>query len=148
MPEQNSEFSGWAKVEIMGHSQHIGFVRTEAYGQVVMFRIDTPELPEREYTLEEPAYVDGRWTVAGAKVLRAASPGCTVLVGAGSIYRIIPCDEAAALRAIESGARAELKLVSLPVQMALMEPEEAEEDDPETDTENDVDFDDIGHVHR
>ena len=117
--EQQASFNGWARVEVMGHQTHIGFVRTEAYGQAVMFRIDTPELPEREYVLEEPAYVDSRWTPAGAKVQRAATPGCSVLVGAGSIYRIIPCSEVAALRAIESTQRAELKLIELPPDKAL-----------------------------
>ena len=50
MSEENqASFSGWAKVEVMGHQSHIGFVRTEAYGQAVMFRIHTPELPVREF---------------------------------------------------------------------------------------------------
>lgn len=129
-PTQNA-FSGWARVEVMGHQTHVGYVRTEAYGQAVMFRIDTPELPEREYVLTEPAYVDGRWTPKGAKVQREATKGCSVLVGAGSIYRIMPCDEAAALKAIESGVRAELKLISLPEGMALAAPEEREEGDGE-----------------
>lgn len=109
-----AQFSGWAKVEVMGHQSHIGFVKTEAYGTAVLFRIDTPQLPERQYVLEEPAYTDGTWTPAGSTVLRAASEGCSVLVGSGSIYRIVPCTEAAALRAIESSVRSELKLISLP----------------------------------
>ena len=112
--EQQAQFNGWAKVEVMGHQSHIGFVRTEAYGGAVLFRIDTPELPEREYTLTEPEYVDGKWTPSGATVQRAAAPGVSVLVGAGSIYRIVPCTEGVALKAIEAGARAELKLVALP----------------------------------
>lgn len=129
---KQAQFNGWARVEVMGHQTHIGFVRTEAYGQAVMFRIDTPELPAREYILEEPAYVDvsenGRqWMRAGAKVQRAATPGCSVLVGAGSIYRIIPCTEAAALKAIESTQRPELKLIELPPQAALAA---AEPEDP------------------
>lgn len=119
MSEQQASFTGWAKVEVMGHQSHIGYVRTEAYGQAVMFRIDTPELLEREYELTEPAYVAGHWTPAGAKVQRAASPGCSVLVGAGSIYRIVPCDEAAAMRAIETSQRAELKIISLPEQKQI-----------------------------
>ena len=86
MSEENqAQFNGWARVEVMGHQSHIGYVRTEAYGQAVLFRIDTPELPEREYTLKEPEYVDGRWTLAGAKVRRSATAGVSVLVGAGSI---------------------------------------------------------------
>lgn len=121
MPENENQahFEGWARVEIMGHQTHIGFVKTEAYGAAVLFRIDTPELPEREYTLSSPEYVAGRWTPAGAKVLREATKGYTALVGAGSIYRMLPCTEAAALKAIEQNERAELKLIELPLEKAL-----------------------------
>ena len=114
-----AQFSGWARVEVMGHQTHIGYVRTEAYGTAVLFRIDQPQLPEREYVLQEPAYVEGKWTLAGAKVKRASSEGCTVLIGSGSIYRIVPCTEDAAMRAIEREVRSELKLVELPPQLAL-----------------------------
>lgn len=134
-----AQFNGWARVEVMGHQTHIGYVKTEAYGQAVMFRIDTPELPEREYTLTEPAWVDdgpgGRqWMREGAKVKRCFAPGCSVLVGAGSIYRIIPCTEAAALKAIEANVRSELKLIELPPDKALPEafdPDDEEEFDDE-----------------
>ena len=122
MSEQaQAQFNGWARVEVMGHQTHIGYVRTEAYGQAVMFRVDTPELPEREYTLTAPAYVSGSWTPSGATVKREAVRGCSVLVGAGSIYRILPCDEAAAISAIEESQRAELKLISLP-EMKMLKP--------------------------
>lgn len=117
--EKQASFEGWAKVEVMGHQSHIGFVRTEAYGQAVMFRIDTPELPEREYTLTRPEYVAGSWTPAGAKVQRGKTEGVTVLVGAGSIYRICPCSEAAAMTAIEQNGRAEMKLIELPASKSL-----------------------------
>ncbi len=103
----------------MGHQTHIGFVRTEAYGQAVMFRVDAPGLPEREFVLEAPEYVEGHWTPAGAKVKRMEREGCTVLIGAGSIYRIVPCTEAAALHAIERSSPAAMKLISLPEQKAL-----------------------------
>lgn len=133
-----AQFNGWARVEVMGHQTHIGYVKTEAYGQAMMFRIDTPELPEREYILREPAYVDtpdGRsWMNEGAKVKRPATPGCSVLVGVGSIYQIIPCTEAAALKAIEANVRSELKLIELPPDKALPEafdPEDEEEFDDE-----------------
>ena len=122
--EKQASFSGWARVEIMGHQTHIGFVRTEAYGQAVMFRVDGPQLPEREFVLEEPAYVDGKWTPVGATVRRAAIEGASVLIGAASIYRIIPCTEAAALKAIENETRAELKLISLPEPKAIEGSEE------------------------
>lgn len=134
--QAQTEFSGWAKVEVMGHQSHIGFVKTEAYGAAVLFRIDAPALPEREYTLASPEYVDGTWTRAGAKVRRAATAGHSVLVGAGSIYRIIPCTEDAALLAIERETRAELKLIEPPptpqLEAASSEPED-DGDEPEDD---------------
>lgn len=143
MEEQQASFSGWAKVEVMGHQSHIGFVRTEAYGQAVMFRIDTPDLPAREYVLEDPEYaaVNGfqMWAPKGTKVLRPATPGVTVLVGAGSIYRIVPCTEAAAMKAIESGGRKPLKLVELPEGRALEAP--ASDDDPDDDPGDGTDDD-------
>ena len=58
MPDElpQAQFNGWARVEVMGHQTHIGYVRTEAYGAAVLFRVDTPELPEREYVLESPEW--------------------------------------------------------------------------------------------
>lgn len=118
-----AKFEGWAKVEVMGHQSHIGYVKTEAYGQAVLFRIDTPELPEREYVLTEPEYArtngSTSWCPQGTKVKREATPGITVLVGSGSIYRIIPLSEAAALKAIESNGRAPLMVLQLPERAAL-----------------------------
>ncbi len=136
MPElQQANFEGWAVVEVMGHQSHVGYVRTEAYGAAVLFRVDVPALPEREYALEKPAYVGSSWTPAGALVKRDAVPGHSVLIGSGSIYRVTPCDEAAAMRAIER-TRPELKLVSLPEAKALPAPEvepETGDADPEDD---------------
>lgn len=126
--ENQASFSGWAKVEVMGHQSHVGFVKTEAYGQAVLFRIDTPELPDREYVLEEPAWVDGKYRPVGTTVQRAGSPGVSVLVGAGSIYRIIPCTEGAARKAIERDVRGDLKLVSLPEPKALEAGAETQDD--------------------
>ena len=127
--QQQAKFQGWARVEVMGHQTHIGFVRTEAYGQAVMFRIDTPERPEREYVLQSPAYCQGNWTPAGAKVRRAATTGCSVLVGAASIYRILPCTEEAAWAAIDYEERAELKLIELPPEKAITAGAESSIDD-------------------
>jgi hypothetical protein len=123
-----AQFNGWARVEVMGHQTHIGFVRTEAYGSAVLFRVDTPELPAREYILQEPEYVGGKWAPAGTKVERAAVLGCSVLIGAGSIYRIAPCTEQAALAAIERSGRTELKLIELPPEKALAAAEDASRD--------------------
>ena len=122
--DQQAAFNGWARVEVMGHQTHIGYVRTEVYGTACLFRIDTPELPEREYTLESPEWIDNRLTPAGSKVKRLARPGSSVLVGASSIYRIIPCSEAAAMRAIENEQRTALKLIEIPESARLAPPED------------------------
>lgn len=129
--EEQAQFNGWARVEVMGHQTHIGYVRTEAYGGTVLFRIDSPELPEREFILEEPAYADGKWTRQGAVVKRGAVEGISVLVGAASIYRIIPCTESAAIKAIENGVRSELKLISAPPELVLAAGHERDEEDEE-----------------
>jgi len=132
-----AQFNGWARVEVMGHQTHIGYVRTEAYGQAVMFRVDTPELPEREYELARPEWAGDTYCQAGTKVQRPAEPGVTVLIGAASIYRIVPCTEEAARKAIEANRRTELKLVSLPPQMALAAAAPMSDDSFDPDEEND-----------
>lgn len=146
MEQDNGQasFAGWARVEVMGHQTHIGYVRTEAYGAAVLFRVDTPELPEREWTLEKPEWGDSGMIPAGTKVKRPGSPGVSVLIGAGSIYRIVPCSEAAALRAIETERRAALRVVELPAGLALAaaadDPDEGDdftEDEEDTDSEDD-----------
>lgn len=105
---KQAAFEGWAIVEIFGHQKAIGFVTTEAYGSACLFRVDTPALPEREYTLRRPGYTASpedpssqNWTDAGAKVKRLASGASSQLLGPGSIYRLIPCTEEVAREAIE-----------------------------------------------
>ena len=112
--EKSSDFTGWAIVDVMGKQRYVGYVHTENYGTAAMFRVDVPELPERELVLESPAYIDGTWTPKGAKVKRLAAPGHTKIIGCGSIYMISPCTEDAAMRAIEALDRSELKLIELP----------------------------------
>ena len=142
-----AQFNGWARVEVMGHQQHIGYVKTEAYGAAVLFRIDTPDLPEREYELVRPEWCGETYCPAGTKVKRPAEPGVTVLVGASSIYRIVPCTEEAARKAIESSRRAELKLVALPLDKAIA----AASDDFDTDDEDEDPYEEnpplpVGHL--
>lgn len=55
--QSNSTFEGWAVVELFGHQREVGFVTTQVFGAAVLFRIDTPELSDREYTLERPEQV-------------------------------------------------------------------------------------------
>ena len=126
MSEQN-EFRGWAKIEVMGHQSHTGYVQTEAYGGAVLFRIDTPALPEEpERTLTSREWTDDGYLPIGAVVKLPAREGVSVLVGAGSIYRIIPCTEEAAMKVIRDRARRPLMVVSLPAaQIAAPECEDA-----------------------
>lgn len=128
-----AQFSGWARVEVMGHQTHIGYVRTEAYGAAVLFRVDTPELPEREWVLEKPEWGERGMIPAGTKVKRPGVAGVSVLIGAGSIYRIVPCSEAAALRAIDNERRAALRVVELPEGLALAAAADPDEEDDEQD---------------
>ncbi len=127
--ETQAEFRGWAKVEVMGHQTHIGFAVTEAYGAAVMFRVDQPELPEAEETLTHGEYVDGSgYCPTGTVVKRGKIEAASVLVGAGSIYRITPCTEEAALEAIRQSVRRPLTLVRLP-EMAVAQIERSGEED-------------------
>ena len=114
-----ANFEGWAIVELMGRQTEIGFVTTQAFGQAVMFRIDTPDLPEREFVLTTPDYVCDAWTPAGATVKRAASPARSRLVSPGSLYAINPCTEEAARAAIERMTHRPLILISKPAALPL-----------------------------
>ena len=134
MSEQQTEFKGWARVEVMGHQQHIGFVETQAFGGTVLFRIDSPPIPaDPEYTLTQSEWTDAGILPAGSIVKRSAIEGVTVLVGAGSIYRIIPCTESVAIKAIRDSTRRPLMLVKLPDTVALEAPREPEDDDDNED---------------
>lgn len=134
MSEQQNEFKGWARVEVMGHQTHIGFVTTEAYGSAVMFRIDQPAVAGSEDTLQRPEWVGDTYAPSGSVVKRGDIEAASVLVGAGSIYRIIPCDEAAAQKAIRDSVRPPLMLVKLAESNRLIAGESTpEQDDPEGD---------------
>lgn len=129
---QQAKFEGWAIVEMMGHRKEIGFVTTEAYGTAVMFRVDAPELPEREITLNRPEWVDGIGSLpAGSKVKREAVPGRSVLVAPSSLYAINPCNEGAAREAME---------LSTPRKMLLIERGAVAEIAAGTDDDDDVNF--------
>lgn len=128
---ETTEFKSWAKVEVMGHQTHIGFVTTEAYGGTVMFRVDQPAVPGVEETLERPEWSEAGYVPAGSVVRRGEIQPATVLVGAASIYRIIPCDEAAAMKAIRSTVRPPLIIVKLSGPIAITAGDILEEqDDP------------------
>lgn len=135
MSENQTEFKGWARVEVMGHQTHIGWVETQAFGGTVLFRVDQPEIAAGEETLERPEYVGNTYAPAGSVVMRAGLEPASVLVGAASIYRIIPCTEEAALKAIRSSQRAPLILVKLGEQKQIVASFDTD-DDPDGDEEH------------
>jgi hypothetical protein len=112
--EQNAQFEGWAIIEIFGHQQAIGFVSTRYFGSGCLFQVDTPELPEREFTLETPQYVDGKWTPSGSKVQKKRRPASSQMLGPGSIYRLTPCSEEVALKAIDRMSGREIVVLEIP----------------------------------
>jgi hypothetical protein len=124
MTTEQSSFEGWAILEIFGHQKYAGFVKTEYYGTACMFRCDVPPLEERERVTRGGAYVETEtdtrsWAPPGSRVKQVATQGYSKLFGVGAIYSMTPCDEAAALRAVEELQPRSLMLVSLPVGKAI-----------------------------
>jgi hypothetical protein len=128
--EQQANFEGWAIVELFGHQREVGFVATQIFGAAVLFRIETPELPEREYLLERPQVVNDTWAPVGTKVRREAVPAKTKLVGPSAIYAMTPCTEATARMALERLITPPLTLLELAKTKQLPE---ADDDDPTAD---------------
>ena len=143
MSEQNA-FEGWAKVEIMGHQSHIGFVTTVIVGATGMFRVDQPEIPATKRTLTSREYTTAAgFLPAGAVVEEPAIAGVSVLLGASSIYRIIPCTEEAAIEASKRGIIRPLKVVSMP---AAMEQITAAAASPDNDDDDEGEWVDVEPV--
>jgi hypothetical protein len=119
MEAQANKFEGWAVVELFGHAKEIGFVTTQYFGTACLFQIDVPELPAREFVLEKPQYLQHTedsgtiWTPAGSKVKRLASPGRSALVGPSAIYKLTPCSQATAMKALEEFCPRPLMLLEL-----------------------------------
>ena len=133
MEGQVSSFEGWAIVEMMGHRREIGFVTTEHYGTASLFRVDSPEFPEREWELTRPEWVRtdkgvDRLAPIGSKVRRPSIPAKSCLVGPGSIYALNPCTEETARRAIGENIHRPLMLLSVPEHAQLKAAEDIEED--------------------
>ena len=124
MEQQQAKFEGWALVEMMGHQREIGFVTTEYFGPAALFRVDAPEIPERETELKRPEYLSdpatGRTTLCpkGTKVRRGAIPAKTRLVAPGAIYALNPCTEEMAKAAIEDAVPRPILALELPKESA------------------------------
>jgi hypothetical protein len=105
MEQQQANFEGWAIVEMMGHQREIGYVTTEYFGGAALFRVDAPEIPERDAELNRPEYLivedSCRLCPRGTKVRRLAIPAKTRFVAPGALYALTPCTEETARKAIE-----------------------------------------------
>jgi hypothetical protein len=140
--QPQSKFEGWAVVEMMGHQREIGFVTTEYFGTAAMFRVDTPEVPERDFELKRPEYVNDatscRYVPAGSTVRRPALPAKTRLVSPGSLYAITPCTEETAMKAIEEMVPRSLILLKINAAAVALLP--GEQDDYSDDENEDLDL--------
>lgn len=112
--QQQSRFDGWAIVEVFGHQRFAGHVTTEAYGQAVMWRVDVPEIPAEDRTLEHAEWIGSQTVPAGTIVRDEAVQGYSKLFGAGAIYCVTPTTEQAAMKAVRAMVARPLKLVKLP----------------------------------
>lgn len=143
MDEQTqTQFNGWALVEIMGHRRAVGMVTTEYIGTAALLKIVTPEVPATEYTLEKDAWIDGDRVYAGSRV-EASRPRGEIWVGSGSIYALTPITEADVL------AHAPVKHTVLErAQRAAIGPApevspNTEPGEPDDDTDSDEDLEDL-----
>jgi hypothetical protein len=91
-----AHFTGYAVVEIMGHQHATGWVTTEYFGGVAMLHVILPGETGQEETLMERRWLEGEYLYPGS-VIRTDRLAVDEWVGAGSIYRLRPCSEAAAL---------------------------------------------------
>lgn len=113
MDANQAKFEGWAIVELFGHQREAGFITTQYFGNAAMFQLDVPELVERDYILEKPEWGKEGMIPAGSTVKKEPIPGRTRLINPSAVYALNPCDEAGVRKALETGARREIKLIKL-----------------------------------
>lgn len=143
-----NQLETWAVVELMGHQKEVGFVTTQYYGTACMFKIDVPELPEREKTLTRPQWVGDTHVPAGTTISLAAQPGRSRMVGVSSVYALNPCDRETAISVLEEAAGSrEMKIVSLAGCKQLPLTQSLPGEDGE-DGEDDDDEEELGYAHN
>jgi hypothetical protein len=140
MEAAQNHLETWAVVELMGHQKEVGFVTTQYYGAACMFKIDVPELPEREKVLERPTWIEGKHAPVGTKINQAAQPGRTRMVGISSVYALNPCDRETAIAVLEETSSREIKIVCLAgaKQLPLVEVDTYEHGDEDEDEEDEI----------
>jgi hypothetical protein len=130
--DTQAKFEGWAVIELFGHQREAGFVTTQYFGNAAMFQLDVPELPEREWVLERPDWVNNQLAPKGSKVRKEAKPGRSRLINPSAVYALNPATEEAVCKALDNGSR-EIKLVELPESKQIGAGENAEEYEEEDD---------------
>lgn len=139
--QQTNSIDTWAIVEIMGHQQCAGRARTEAFGGVVMLRVDTPELPERKRTRQRWSYE--RQANEEYEEVAPLEPSYTQWIGMGSIYRLTPCTEQMAVEFVDRHRRQPIQELNVrPAVAALPAPDDADDllDGNPHDDQGDDDF--------
>lgn len=136
---QNNKFEGFAVIELFGHHKVAGYVTTENFGQAALFRVDSPELPEREVTLTQGRYINSTYVPFGSKVKMPAEPGYSKLVGPGAIYAINPCTEETVRQFIEANRKLPLIPLEIAPEMKKLTSGVDEETDDELDEDDEWD---------
>jgi len=138
MDTETSKFEGWAVIEMFGHSREAGYVSTEYFGTGALFRVDVPELPEREVVLVRPEWINNQLAGKGSKILRSSVQGRTRFIGPGAVYAMNPCSQEAVTKVLEAMSSRDVKIVELVTDRARSalvaavnsgEPSEDEDDD-------------------
>lgn len=114
MTDQQSQFNGFAIVEVFGHQKYAGYVTTEAFGQAVLFRVDVPPLPERERVTKFAGWIGETYAPPGTTVKEQAVQGYTKYFGPGAIYALTPCSEDVAKAAVEEMQPRQHAIVKMP----------------------------------
>lgn len=141
MEQQQGSFEGWAKLELMGHQQETGYVTTVYFGGAALFKVDVPEVPEKERVSEHPGYLNGKLCPTGTRVTFAAVPGYTRFISPAALYALNPCSEEVARKVIER-VQGEVKVVELPASQQLSVSTDAEDRLPFEEDEQEEEYDD------
>ncbi len=136
MEEQTqTQFNGWALVEIMGHRRAAGMVTTEYIGSAAFLRIVTPEVPATQYTVDSDRWIDGCRVYEGS-VMEVSRERSEILVGSSSIYAITPTTEADILR----HAPVSHKVIQAAERKSIAGPAESQDDSDREEPEDDSAF--------
>ena len=125
---KQGNFEGWCVVEIYGHTKEAGFGVIEFLGSACLLRIDTPEFPARQETLERPEWNGSRSLPIGTVIEREAIEGRTRYLGIGSIFSLNPCTEQVARAAVLAMRQRQIKVLSFPQQQLPLPGEPTDEE--------------------